>query len=124
MDAGAVGRADGAEGCGGAIEEVVFDALAWGLVGAAAELVGGLFELALEVHAAEGAGGVVGRIDGDDDASVGVFAAAFVLAHAVGDDVADFGCCCDDLAAGAHAEAVDRSSVAGVVDEFVVGGSD
>jgi hypothetical protein len=124
VDAGAVGGFDGAEVGAGAIEQEVFDALAWGLVGAAAELVGGLFELTLEVHAAEGAGGEVLGFYADDDACVGVFAAAFVLAHAVGDEVADFGGGGDDLAAGAHAEAIYRSAVAGVVDEFVVGGSD
>ncbi len=63
------------------------------------------------------------RRDADDDAGVGVTLGARILAHAVGDDAALLGRGGNDRAAGAHAEAIDRAAVRGVVHELVVGGA-
>ena len=67
---------------------------------------------------------VVLRRDADDDAGVGVALVARVLAHAVGDHAARLGGRGDHRAARAHAEAVDRAAVAGVVHQLVVGGAE
>ena len=69
-------------------------------------------------------GAVVLRRDADDDAGVGVALVVRVLAHAVGDDAARLRRRGDDRAARAHAEAVDRAAVAGVVHQLVVGGAE
>ena len=62
--------------------------------------------------------------DADDDAGIGVPFGARILAHAIGDDAAGLRGGGDHGAAGAHAEGIDRAAIAGVVDEFVVGGTE
>src|SRR4051812_12944437 len=86
--------------------------------------------MALQGHARErvawcsGLGWVIVRGDADDNAGVGVALVVRILAHAIGDDSAGLGRGGDDRTAGAHAEAVDGTSVAGVVHETVVRGTE
>ena len=64
--------------------------------------------------------GIVARgFDADDQPRIGVALVARILAHAVDREAAGFRRRGDDRAAGAHAEAVDRSTVAAVVREAV-----
>ena len=63
------------------------------------------------------------RIDCHHDARIGIALIARILAHAVGDHALRLGGSGDHGAAGAHAEAVDRTPVAGVMHELVVGGA-
>ena len=122
LDAGFVRWRDLAQGAGRPSGKQVADKLRRGGVGAAAGLESAALPFPLEGDAGQRAVGVIGRGDADDDARVGVELGAGILAHAVGGDAAGFGRCGHDPPAGAHAEAVDRAAVAGVVDQFVVGG--
>ena len=108
------------------MREEVADQLRRRVVVAAAEREGLRFPVPLEGDAGQRAAagielGVVLRRDADHDAGVGVALVARVLAHAVGDHAAGLGGRGDHGAARAHAEAVDRAPVAGVVHQLVVG---
>ena len=64
------------------------------------------------------------RIDAHHDARVRVAFVARVLAHAVGHHASSLGSCRDHHAARTHAEAVDRTAIARVMDQLVVRGSE
>ncbi len=123
-DARLVGRHDLSQRRGGSYRDQVADQLGRGGVIAAAGPERALLPFPLECDAGQRVAGVVVRRDADHDAGVGVELGARILTHAVGDDAADFRGCRHDASAGAHAEAVNRASVAGVVHQFVVGGTE
>ncbi len=79
--------------------------------------------MALELDAGQRSARIVVGRDADDDAGIGVALGALVLAHAVGDHAPRLGCRRHHGAARAHAEAVDRTAVAAVVHDLVVGGA-
>ena len=83
------------------------------------------FQAFLQLDTRQRAAGVVllGR-DADDDTGVGVTLIARVLAHAVGYHAVRLAGGGDHSAAWAHAEAVHRATVLGVVHQLVVGGAD
>src|SRR5690606_26475407 len=96
---------------------------------ATAQLVSARLPEALKSHAVERTDGafrlavlaIVLRRDAHHDASVGIALVARILAHAVGDHAVGLGRGGDHGAARAHAEAVHRAPIAGMVHQLVVG---
>src|SRR3989338_1504779 len=99
----------------------ITDQLSGGAVIAAAQLEGARLPAALELHPGQWVAGIIllGR-NAHHDAAVGVALVARILAHAVGDHPPRFRGGGDHRAAGAHAEAVYRTPVAGVVHQLVI----
>ena len=62
--------------------------------------------------------------DRDDESTVGVALIAGVLAHAVRHNTAWLRGCSHHKSAGAHAEAVDATAIAGVMHQLVLGGTE
>ena len=68
-------------------------------------------------------GWVIFRCYANHDAAVGVTLIARVLAHAVRDNSPRLGSSGNYRAARAHAEGINRTSVAGVMYQFIIGGT-
>ena len=79
------------------------------------------FKLALQLDAGQGAARKVARVNAHHDAGIGIALVARILAHAVGHDAARFGRGRHHRAARAHAKAVHRAAIAGMVHQFVFG---
>src|SRR5471032_2044297 len=121
-DAGLVGRFHAANGRGRLARDEIPHQLRRSLVVAAAEDVGVGLQALLQLDARQRATRVIHlRRDADDDAGVGIAFVARVLAHAVGYHAVWLGRSRHYRAAWAHAEAVDRAAVLGVVHQLVVG---
>ena len=122
---GFIGWLDAADGGAGLAGDEVAHQLRRGLVVAAAEDEGVGLQAFLELDARQRASRVIHfRGDTHDDAGVGVALVTRVLAHAVGDDPVRLAGGRYHCAAGAHAEAVYRAAVLGVVHQLVVGGAE
>ena len=82
---------------------------------------GQFFNFSLPVHTGQHtAAGEVFNIQGDKQGCVCVSAVAARIAHAVGDNCLVFRCSCNNMAAGAHAEAVCAGAIGQVNIERVV----
>src|SRR5450830_650299 len=117
-----VGRFHTAQGGGRLAGDKVTDQLRRGFVVAATEDKGVGLQALLQLDTGQRAARIVDfRGDADDDPGVGITFVARVLAHAVGDHPVWLGSRRHHGAARAHAEAVDRTTVLGVVHQLVVG---
>src|SRR5450830_247914 len=117
-----VGRLHAAQGGGRLAGDKVTDQLRRGFVVAATEDKGVGLQALLQLDTGQRAARIVDfRGDADDDPGVGITFVARVLAHAVGDHPVWLGSRRHHGAARAHAEAVDRTTVLGVVHQLVVG---
>ncbi len=67
------------------------------------------------------AAGIIGRRNADHDAAVGIALIARILAHAIGHNPSRFRRGGNDSAARTHAETVDRTAIAAVMHQFVIG---
>ncbi len=92
---------------------------------AATQLISARFQALLQLHAGQRvAGEILLRVDAYHDARVGIAFVARVLAHAIGHHAAWLGGGGNHGTAGAHAEAVDRTAILGVIHQLVVGGAE
>ena len=121
MQARLVGRRYVAECRGWSARDEVADELCGSVVVRSTQRKRAFFPVALEGNAGEWTARIVLGRDADNNCAVGIAFIARILAHAIGHEATGFGCGGDHSATRAHAETVDRSPVARVMDELVIG---
>ena len=120
---GLVGGRDAAQFCAGPFLQEVSHQLAGSVIIGASGLEGCFLDLPLPVHTAQcGFVREVGRVQGDQQGGIGIFAVPGYVAHAVGAEAAFLGCRRYHMTAGTHAEGISGISVRQFYVELVIGG--